>query len=288
MSSSTDSDGSATISKSCRPGPVETSFRGGAKLDPGGRQPADPAVIRMEPDADEPVGDHEILHAPVRCEGGAQPVGVDARHEKVGVLRLQPEQLVAHGAAHEVGVEPEIAYVVLYLLAHRAILAALQSGAVSDLRGEWERHAERWIAWARTPGHDSYWQFHRDVFLEMVPPPAGRTLDLGCGEGRLARDLAALGHDVVGVDSSPTLVSAAREASPALELHLADAADLPFEDASFGLVVAFMSLQDVDDLAGVLGEAPGRSSPEGPSASPSCTRSARPERLPRVTRLHRS
>jgi SAM-dependent methyltransferase len=125
---------------------------------------------------------------------------------------------------------------------------------VSDLRSEWERHAAQWIAWARTPGHDSYWQFHRDVFLEMVPPPAGRTLDLGCGEGRLARDLDALGHDIVGVDSSPTLVSAAREASPAIELHLADAADLPFEDASFDLVVAFMSLQDVDDLGGALRE----------------------------------
>ncbi len=81
----------------------------------------------MKPDADEPVGDHEILHPPVRCEGCPQAFGVDARHEKVGVLRLQPEQLVAHGAAHQIGVEPERAYVVLDLLAHRAILAALES-----------------------------------------------------------------------------------------------------------------------------------------------------------------
>ena len=34
MSSSTDSDASATISKSCRPGPVETSLRGGANSIP--------------------------------------------------------------------------------------------------------------------------------------------------------------------------------------------------------------------------------------------------------------
>lgn len=126
---------------------------------------------------------------------------------------------------------------------------------MSELSEAWEENAAAWIAWAREPGHDSYWRFHRDLFLELVPPPSGRTLDVGCGEGRLARDLAALGYDVVGVDASPTLLAAAREASPELELHLADAADLPFPAASFGLVIAFMSLQDVDDLAGSLREA---------------------------------
>lgn len=125
---------------------------------------------------------------------------------------------------------------------------------MTDLRSEWERHAANWIAWARTPGHDSYWRFHRDQFFEIVPPSSGRTLDLGCGEGRLARDLAAFGHDVVGIDASPTMVDAAREAAPELELHLGDAAALPFEDASFDLVIAFMSLQDIDDLGGAIRE----------------------------------
>ena len=111
-----------------------------------------------------------------------------------------------------------------------------------------------WIAWARKPGHDSYWLFHRDAFLELVPEPNGRTLDLGCGEGRVTRDLAVLGHDVVGVDSSATLIAAAREADYEMELHLADAAALPFSDASFGIVVAFMSLHDIDDLSGAVRE----------------------------------
>lgn len=126
---------------------------------------------------------------------------------------------------------------------------------MDDRQEAWERNAADWIAWARSPGHDSYWQFHRDLFLELVPPPSGRTLDLGCGEGRLARDLAALGHHVVGVDASPTLLAAAREAAPELELHLADAASLPLPDTSFGLVVAFMSLQDVDGLDAAVREA---------------------------------
>jgi SAM-dependent methyltransferase len=134
---------------------------------------------------------------------------------------------------------------------------------VDELKRAWEEHAVEWIAWARTPGHDSYWQFHRDLFLELVPPASGRTLDLGCGEGRLARDLAALGHDVAGVDSSPTLIAAARDAAPGMELHLADAAALPFADASFGLVVAFMSLHDFDDLDGAVRETARVLSPGG-------------------------
>lgn len=125
----------------------------------------------------------------------------------------------------------------------------------ADLRTAWEEHSARFIAWARKPEHDSYWQYHRAQFLELLPPPGRRTLDLGCGEGRLSRDLKALGHDVVGIDVSPTMIAAARELDPELELHVADAASLPFSDASFDLVVAFMSLQDIDDYRGAIGEA---------------------------------
>ncbi len=97
------------------------------ELDPGRRQLADPAVARVQPDADEPVGDDEILHAAVRRERRAQSLGVEAGHEEVGILRVQPEQLVAHGAADDVGVEVEALDVFLDLVAHRAILAALES-----------------------------------------------------------------------------------------------------------------------------------------------------------------
>ena len=120
--------------------------------------------------------------------------------------------------------------------------------ASADLRTAWDEQAANWIAWARTPDHDSYWRFHRDQFLELVPPPGRRTLDLGCGEGRLSRDLKDLGHDMVAVDLSPTMLAATQQADPELETHLADAAKLPFAENTFDCVVAFMSLQDVDDL----------------------------------------
>jgi SAM-dependent methyltransferase len=123
------------------------------------------------------------------------------------------------------------------------------------LRQAWERNAEDWIRWAREPGHDSYWRFHRDRFLELVPASGRLTLDIGCGEGRLSRDLAALGHNVVGIDSSAKVIAAARELSSELEFLEADAADMPIEDESADLAVAFMSLMDIDDMAGAVQEA---------------------------------
>ena len=84
-----------------------------------------------------------------------------------------------------------------------------------NLRDAWEAEAHNWVAWARRPGHDSYWQFHRDRFLQLLPPPGGRPLlDVGCGEGRLPRDLKARGYDVIGIDASPTLIGHARKADP--------------------------------------------------------------------------
>jgi SAM-dependent methyltransferase len=109
-----------------------------------------------------------------------------------------------------------------------------------------EDQAQSWIALARGRD-DSYW-FYRDAFFELVPEPGARTVELGCGEGRVVRDLVARGHRAVGVDSSPTLIEAAREVDPDGEYVLADATSLPFEDESFDLAVSYNALMDIDDM----------------------------------------
>jgi SAM-dependent methyltransferase len=102
--------------------------------------------------------------------------------------------------------------------------------------------------------HDSYWRFHRDQFLSLLPDPTGVTLDLGAGEGRLTRDLADRGHRMIAVDAAPAMALAAHEAAPEIPVVVADAAALPLHDDVVDLVVAFMALHDVDDLAGTVAE----------------------------------
>jgi SAM-dependent methyltransferase len=132
--------------------------------------------------------------------------------------------------------------------------------SVSD---HWEREAERWSAWARKHGHDSYWFESGPPFFELLPAPGRHTLDLGCGEGRVARDLKARGYTATGVDASQTMIRLAREADPEGEYVLADAAALPFDDGSFDLVIAFNSLMDIDDMPGAVAEASRVLEPDG-------------------------
>jgi SAM-dependent methyltransferase len=117
----------------------------------------------------------------------------------------------------------------------------------------WDAEATRWAAWARTPGHDAYW-YYREAFFTLVPTPGRATLEVGCGEGRVSRDLAVRGHRVIGIDVTRVLAGLAAEAGGGPTYVLADGAALPFEAAAFDLVVAYNSLMDVDDMPAVVHE----------------------------------
>lgn len=132
-----------------------------------------------------------------------------------------------------------------------------------SLADAWESNASDWIAWARAPGHDGFWEGTWPALTQILPEPAGLVLDLGCGEGRCSRLLQASGRRVVGLDRSPTLVKAAKSGSPPVPVTLADAAALPFADDAFGLVVACMSLMDIDDFDGAVRQAARVLGPDG-------------------------
>lgn len=137
------------------------------------------------------------------------------------------------------------------------------SSTVAMMPSDWEAEAENWVRWARTPGHDAYWYYRDSFFDGLLPSPQDRALDVGCGEGRTTRDLAARGHHVVAIDSSATLIRHARAADPDGTYLLADAAHLPFPDASFDLTVAYNSLMDVADMPASIQEAARVLRPQG-------------------------
>ncbi len=129
-----------------------------------------------------------------------------------------------------------------------------QAGLLSK---SWDVHAKEWIDWVRAPDHqDSYLRFHRDSFLALIPPlkPDQVIIDVGCGEGRVARDLRRLDRKVLGVDLSFTMCQAAASHPDPSAVVQADAATLPLAEKSVDCAIAFMSLQDIDDMTGAVNE----------------------------------
>lgn len=62
---------------------------------------------------------------------------------------------------------------------------------------------------------------------KLVGAADGRLLDVACGTGRHAREFAALGFDVTGVDYNEELLAVARERSPGISFHRGDMRALP-------------------------------------------------------------
>ncbi len=91
----------------------------------------------------------------------------------------------------------------------------------------------------------------------LDPQPAERVLDVACGTGivtRLAAERVGPSGTVVGADSSPAMLAAARRASAGMPIDWreADAAALPFADASFDLILCQQGLQTFPDRVGAL------------------------------------
>jgi SAM-dependent methyltransferase len=117
----------------------------------------------------------------------------------------------------------------------------------------WDEHSGQWIEWARG-GDDAFGEQTWPQLAALLPHDPGLVVEVGCGEGRAARELQRLGHPVVGVERSWRLAQAAcQHPEPVLVLQ-GDAARLPLPDGCAGTAVACMSLLDIDDLAASVNE----------------------------------
>jgi len=92
-----------------------------------------------------------------------------------------------------------------------------------------------------------------DLLRALGPKEGERWLDLATGTGAVARLAAQTGADVTGLDLSPALIETARRETEAagLEVHydVGDCEQLPYEDASFDVVVSTYGIMFAPDHA---------------------------------------
>ena len=117
----------------------------------------------------------------------------------------------------------------------------------------WSRVAGDWVAWARKPNHDAFWAYQA-ALVAFIGRGSGTALDVGCGEGRVARVLTGCGYQVTAVDPVFEFVEAAAQAGSAQDYAVGTAAGLPFADARFDLVMAYNVLMDVADVPAAVRE----------------------------------
>src|ERR1700712_5513075 len=116
----------------------------------------------------------------------------------------------------------------------------------------WEDSSQAWIASMGEGGQRGDWGREHVLDPVMLSRVAagrfGRALDVGCGEGRFCRMLKAAHVNVIGIDPTPQLLEEARRRDPSGDYRSGKAEELPFEAASFDLVVSYLTLVDIVDF----------------------------------------
>ncbi len=90
------------------------------------------------------------------------------------------------------------------------------------------------------------------LILAAVPPGCQRVLDVGCGEGMLARQLADLVPHVSGIDADAHSIDLARRQDPAGKLDLIAATSSlthPFAPGSFSMITSVTAMHRMDPAA---------------------------------------
>jgi 2-polyprenyl-3-methyl-5-hydroxy-6-metoxy-1,4-benzoquinol methylase/8-oxo-dGTP pyrophosphatase MutT (NUDIX family) len=194
----------------------------------------------------------EIVHSPAQ----------NTCFEKPSVF-MSAELLFAGPSSepdHElIWLDPAVAIAVLSHESHRwAVRQFIPALWEDNSTRSWNSIADDWVKHADTNDYRNHFLMPR--MFQMLDDIRGRrVLDLGCGEGGYSRELARRGAQVTGIDGSSRLIEVARERSIAetLDIHYectnANALD-NIVAASFDIVVASMSLMDVEDYAGSIRE----------------------------------
>ena len=118
----------------------------------------------------------------------------------------------------------------------------------------WEKHALWWQD-GFTDGADAEYEEQIIPLARDALAGAARVLDVGTGDGQIARMLVREGAEfVAGVDPTRAQLDVARERAGGVHYARAGAAGLPFADASFDAVVVCLVFEHIADPGPAIAE----------------------------------
>jgi SAM-dependent methyltransferase len=175
------------------------------------------------------------------------------RHPLAFLLGLEGVALLRAFAGDDLGrefVEARIAETRALLDRAAAVVGGgSEAGQVSTVDGY-----RGWAAAYDDPGNPLIAVEEPVVRQILSSLPAGSALDAACGTGRHAEHLAARGHRVTGVDSSPDMLARTRLRRVPARFLLGDLHRLPLADGCMDLAVCALALVHVPALAPVMAE----------------------------------
>ena len=111
-----------------------------------------------------------------------------------------------------------------------------------------------WSATYDQPGNGIF-AYEEPFVHEIIDALApGVALDAACGTGRHAEYLAVRGHQVIGVDSSPEMLTRARARVPTADFRHGDLHHLPLPDNHVDVVVCALALTHLPTLTPAIAE----------------------------------
>lgn len=117
----------------------------------------------------------------------------------------------------------------------------------------WEKHAQWWID-GFTNGVDPEYE-EQIIPLAVSELSAFRNIvDVGCGDGQIARALAALGCNVLGIDPTPLHIEIAQQRGGGPVYELGSATAIPVPDESQDAVVACLVFEHIDEVDAAIAE----------------------------------
>ena len=119
--------------------------------------------------------------------------------------------------------------------------------------GLWDEHAQWWIN-GFTNGADP--EYEEQIIPMAVEELAGfnKILDVGCGDGQIARALAHQGSEVLGIDPTQLHIDIAKERAGGPTYLLGGATELPVDDASMDAVIACLVFEHIDEMDAAVAE----------------------------------